>query len=83
MNKEYVLELLKDCITETLEDVDVNNIRQDQSLKDLGANSLDRMDIILTVMEKLEIKVPLVEMAQTRSIQELAEFLFQKKAALQ
>lgn len=83
MNKEYVLELLKGCITETLDDLDINSIRHDQNLKDLGANSLDRMDIILTAMEKLEIKVPLVEMAQTRSIHDLAEFLFQKKAAVQ
>jgi polyketide biosynthesis acyl carrier protein len=42
------------------------------SLKALGANSVDRADIIMLTLETLSLKIPLIEMARAENIGELA-----------
>jgi polyketide biosynthesis acyl carrier protein len=49
--------------------------------KDLGANSIDRMDIVTQTMEDLAIKIPLVELAKVQNIQELVDLLYEQKSS--
>jgi polyketide biosynthesis acyl carrier protein len=48
------------------------------SLKDLGANSVDRSEIIMMTLESLAVRIPLVEMAKARNIGELADIIHAK-----
>jgi polyketide biosynthesis acyl carrier protein len=50
-------------------------------LEDLGANSVDRAEILMLVLESLSLKVPRVELFGPRNIGELADLLSKKLGA--
>jgi len=79
MTIDQIFELLKANITETLPDVSHSSIDINGKLVDLGANSIDRMDITIMSMEKLDIKIPLIEFAKVSNIKELVDILFEYK----
>ncbi len=45
-------------------------------MKDLGANSLDRFEIIEMVMESLSLQIPRVKVFGAKNIGELADILY-------
>jgi polyketide biosynthesis acyl carrier protein len=48
------------------------------SLKALGANSIDRADIIMMTLESLSIHIPLMAMAKADNIADLARIIHEK-----
>jgi len=48
------------------------------SLRELGANSVDRADIIMMTLETLELNIPLSVMAKAENIGELANIIHEK-----
>lgn len=48
------------------------------SLRELGANSLDRADIIMMTLETLELNIPLSAIAKAENIGELASLIHEK-----
>lgn len=79
MTKEAVFEVIKKAITDILPDISENEIKIEGSLKDYGANSIDRMDIIVSSMETLGLRIPLVEFGQLKNIQGVVDLLYEKK----
>lgn len=79
MQKEEIMDLLKETITSIVPEIEAGMIAEDKSLKDLGANSVDRMEIITETMEELAITVPMVEFAKIKNIGELVEFFYTTK----
>ena len=80
MTKEDVFGTLKKNIMEQLEDeVDVNDISENKSIIDLGANSLDIVEIISNTMRELEIKVPREDLAKAGNIGSLVEIMAKYK----
>ncbi len=79
MNKDEIFQIVKKNTLEILPKVSKEMIMIEQRLKDLGANSIDRVDIVTQTMEDLAIKIPLVELAQAENIQELVDLLYEKK----
>ena len=79
MTQELILEIIKNRISTILPDVDVTKVNKEQTLKELGANSIDRMEVITAVMEELDVSVPLVEIAPYKEVGELAGFFLKKK----
>jgi len=79
MNKDKIFEMIKITVNDILPDVDLEQITMDDSLKDIGANSVDRMDIIIDVMEKLDLKIPFMEFGELKNIREIVNLLAQKK----
>jgi polyketide biosynthesis acyl carrier protein len=75
-NKEQIFEILKEKITEILEDVPPDTIKIEGSLKDYGANSVDRMEIATLTMEALDVVVPVVKMAGIKDIKGLVDILY-------
>ena len=57
---------IKKNIIEILPHVSIESISPDVSMRDLGANSIDRVDVIIKSMADLGIKIPLVELAQIK-----------------
>ena len=61
--------------------MDETAISMDISLKDLGANSLDRAEIVTGSMEDLGLSFPMRELAKISNIRELVAFLHSKASA--
>lgn len=81
MTKNEIFQIIKKNVLEILPKIPEEIITIDQRLKDLGANSIDRMDIVTRTMEDLAIKIPLVELAGVQNLQELVDLLYETKNA--
>lgn len=75
MSKEHVFEVVKTAIMEVLPDVKSELISTEKSLKELGANSIDRMEVVTMSMEELGLKIPLMSFAQVSNIEGLVDVL--------
>ncbi len=74
MTKGEVFEVLKKYIMEQLEDeVEEADIDIKKSMLDLGANSLDIVEIVSNTMRELKIKIPRDELAKIDTMSGLAE----------
>lgn len=78
MKKEDIFTILQKEILECLPELSKEVITLDNSLVKLGANSLDRSEIIVQVMMRLGIKIPMVEFMEAKNISDIVE-VFQKK----
>lgn len=80
MNKSEVFDVLKKYIMEQLEDeVEEKDITIEKSILDLGANSLDIVEIVSNTMRELQVKVPREELAKIENIEGLVEKLTEHK----
>ena len=77
--KEDVWLVIKESVGEILPDLDQELLRPEISLKDLGANSIDRMDIIVGAMESLDIRIPMLEFGAAKNIGGLVDLLYTKR----
>lgn len=75
--EEQVFEVVKGKILEVL-DVPPANIRKEASLRDLGANSLDRVEVVSLSMQALSLRFRVSELAKVSNIGELVQALHQK-----
>ena len=78
LTKEAVFEVVKENLIDTLdEEVDESAIARDKSMKDLGANSLDIVEVVSSSMRQLKVKVPRSELANLEDIGALVDLLYQ------
>lgn len=73
--KEEIFELLKSNLLEIVPDIDPDQVQPAASMKDLGANSIDRVDVILQTVEALGLKFPLHELGELKNLQALVDNL--------
>jgi polyketide biosynthesis acyl carrier protein len=82
MTKEEVFAVLKKYIMEQLEDeVEESDISIQKSMLDLGANSLDIVEIVSNTMKELKIKIPRDELAKINTMEGLVEKMTEFKNA--
>ena len=79
MEKEQIKSILFANIADIM-DMDESEINVQESLRDLGANSVDRMEIIVDTMRKIGIKINMLEFANIKNIQEMVDFLYERSA---
>lgn len=75
MTKEHVYEVVKKVIIEVLPDLKPELISIEKRLKELGANSIDRTEVVIMSMEELGLKIPLMSFAQVSKIEGLVDVL--------
>lgn len=75
INKEQILESLYRNTREVLPTLVDHEFQHGDSLKTLGANSVDRADIIMMTLEELSLQIPMVELARAENIHALAELI--------
>lgn len=68
-----VMSVLKGALVEIFPEYSTREIRPGESLRDLGANSIDRAEIIMLTMERLQLKLPLLVFAQAKNINDLVD----------
>lgn len=78
MTTEQIFERLVRHTRELLPELEHHEFRFSDSLKALGANSVDRMEILMMTLESLELEVPMVELAGKKNLGELAVFFHEK-----
>ncbi len=76
MSKEEIFNIVKENILIILEDIDSDLVTIDKRLKDLGANSIDRVEIVTMSAEVLKVKVPAVKLASVKNIEDLVDVLY-------
>jgi len=77
MTREQVLEVVKRNMIDTIEELEGVEIDPAKSMKDLGANSLDIVEVVSCSMRELKVKVPRSELKNLQNINELVDLLHQ------
>ncbi len=77
MNREEILDIVKKYIADAIDDVDCDNLDPSQSMKDIGINSLDIVEIVSRSMRELKVKVPRSELSKLGNINGLVDVLEQ------
>ena len=78
MTIQEILELIKCHTCEVIPELEGHSFQPTDRLKDLGANSVDRADIIMMTMEALSLNIPRVEVFGADTIGDLADVLYEK-----
>ena len=75
MTKDQVYSVVKKHLLDTVDGLDESQIDPAKSMKDLGANSLDIVEIVSVSMRELKVKVPRSELTKLTNIGGLVELL--------
>jgi len=75
MTTADVFDVVRRATLDVLPDLDQFEVTLDGALADLGANSIDRADIVTMSMEELGITVPVGEFQAVRDIRSLVDVL--------
>lgn len=73
MNKEQIFKIIKKYIYEIAPELEKVPISLNDSLKNLGIDSVNRAEIIMMVMEDLSLNIPRIELAGANNLGELAD----------
>jgi polyketide biosynthesis acyl carrier protein len=75
LDKETIFEVVKANTLKVLPDVVADEVTIDKNLTDLGANSVDRVEVVIYSLEELRLKVPPSELQGLRNIGALVDLL--------
>jgi polyketide biosynthesis acyl carrier protein len=78
MSKDEIFELIQRNTREVIPGLEAYAFRRSDRLSDLGANSVDRAEIIMMTMEAMSLQIPRVELFGAGNIGELADILHEK-----
>jgi polyketide biosynthesis acyl carrier protein len=81
MDQQQVFELLVANTRQIIPGLEQHAFRFDDSLRELGANSIDRAEILMMTMDELSLTIPLVTFNRARNMGELATLLCQQEIA--
>src|ERR1700730_8820838 len=68
LDKETIFEVVKANTLKVLPDVVADEVTIDKNLTDLGANSVDRVEVVIYSLEELRLKVPTAELHGVRNL---------------
>lgn len=75
MRQEDVFSVLKAVLGEVVPEVDVDAVTPEDSMRELGANSIDRAEVITLTLERLGISRPLVRFADAGDLADIVEIM--------
>ncbi|KFG74627.1 acyl carrier protein [Streptomyces mutabilis] len=75
MSQDQIFQTLKEVFVDVVPEVEIDRITLQDSMRDLGANSIDRAEIITETMEQLDIALPMVSFAEARNIGDIVAVL--------
>ncbi len=78
MNKQEVFEVVIRIIRKALPNLEKHDFQVGDRLVDLGADSVDRAEIISMLLEELSLNIPRMELSGVKNIGELTEVLYGK-----
>jgi len=75
MTQDAIFETVKRNVLAVLPDVEAGQVSIDGKLADLGANSVDRADVVTLTMEDLGLTIPISEFQEVSDLRSLVELL--------
>jgi polyketide biosynthesis acyl carrier protein len=78
MNQQNIFDIITQHACEVIPSLKDHRFQLTDSLRDLGANSIDRSEIIMMTLETLSLNIPLILIARAENIGELAGILHEK-----
>ncbi len=75
ITREKVTEVVKRHLVDTIEELEGQEIDTSRSMKDLGANSLDIVEVVSCSMRELRVKVPRSELNKLENMDALIDLL--------
>lgn len=76
MNRQNIFEVVKQKIVYVREDIDVQDVVITSSLQNIGADSMDRAEIIQLTAQELKLNIPMVEFGKATNIEDIVDVLF-------
>jgi polyketide biosynthesis acyl carrier protein len=71
--ERQVFDVVKAQVLEVLPDLDPATVTPERSLVELGANSIDRVEVAMASMEALGLQIPRTALAGVGSLSELVQ----------
>jgi polyketide biosynthesis acyl carrier protein len=78
--RDAVAALVRDVIATILPGVPVSAMAEDQHLRELGADSVDRVEIILSILDRLGLDEPMSSFSSLPNLGALFDFLMTEKS---
>lgn len=78
MTLEVVFNTIAQHAADVIPGLKAHAFTMDDSLKNLGANSVDRSEIVMLTLESLSLNIPLIELARAENLGDLARILHGK-----
>ena len=78
ITREEVWDVVKEHLVETVEELEGVELDPAKSMKDLGANSLDIVEVVSCSMRDLKIKVPRAELNKLENMNQLVDLLYRE-----
>jgi acyl carrier protein len=75
VTREQILDIVKEHLMDNLEDLEDVEFDSSKSMKDLGANSLDIVEVVSCTMRDLKVKVPRSELSTLTNVDGLVDLL--------
>ncbi len=75
MDRELIKSVVIKHLGDSVDGLDPDNVDTSLSMKDLGANSLDIVEVVSCSMRELKVKVPRSELAKLENVDQLVELL--------
>ncbi|GAA4797972.1 acyl carrier protein [Lysobacter hankyongensis] len=72
MNVQDVFDIIVGHTREIVPGLEDHPFQPTDSLRALGANSIDRSEILMMTLESLSLKIPMIDLAKAENIGELA-----------
>ena len=80
MGTQVIVDIIAGHAREVLPDLGTRPLGAIDSLRELGANSIDRAEILMLTTATLGLRIPLIELSQPRNLGELAALLAERGA---
>lgn len=75
MTEHDIFQTVRNVTLEVLPFLSADDVTIDKSLKDLGANSIDRAEVVTISMEKLGVKIAMLEFGKAKNLRDLVGVL--------
>ena len=76
--KNEIIRLIKGNLIEIIPELEENSISINDTFTELGANSVDRGELITLTLERLNINMPRIEFVSAQSIADLTNLILKK-----
>jgi polyketide biosynthesis acyl carrier protein len=75
IDKEKIFAVIKANTLKVLPDVRPDDVTIDGSLSDLGANSIDRVEVVMYSLQELRLKIPAPELHGLKNLRAVVDLL--------
>lgn len=82
MSRNDIVELIARYSCEVIPELKNHEFKPSDRLVDLGANSVDRAEIVMMTVESLSLQIPRIELFGATNIGELADVLYEKSLSV-